>query len=724
MTDPGMIEEGAPEHLELNSISSTSVCLADLDGVKGPFSGAPLPYKLPCRADKDRTCQIVRHLSTWNEFLFQVRMEIREVAGARGQLAVMCFDSLELLIDDGDSQLHRIATLLHWLLSTHHCIRSFSARPTRFKSYKWLFREALLKSSSIEYLKLHFTSFQVCKDVCKVVAAAHHVKELELQSHEPTSAEVVSALLTLLKATNTLVVLKIPHVSKSGPDADQFLTLLAENNTLRELSVHESAFCEASVASRTRFADHPKSKCTLTTLAVGKGDEVWYQLSPVPTTLFMTWILQGLLTNSTVSSLKLMYVVVDRESVRLLCALFKESKVLRKFSLTSSLTDLRAQPRSAYDCWTEALAENESLQELTLPFGIWEVGSWKAFFNIMSRKRNLASVTINIYKVDYPGLRETCECVRESGVDSRVSFGTYYPSDSFDLLESTVFTEVSVVSFRDFTNVLRLLRQLPSYPHITSLMLDICAGDTTLSCAFADYMESSSTLRKLRLWLGSDGFRQHANGWRTDIFASLSRNNSIRELYMKSMHMYEQDVCLLADLVTSSRTIEKVRFGTATPAESGALVRLLSLGIATNYTLLNVSFEGPVDREAAKHMFILCDVARRNSDLVALAAHRCAQALERVSSHPALPELLSKLTSVSTAEAAAKVRSCLGSIEGMEQFMRLAGVVNEGVARSTREDGGTHLAGLNEHCWSHIRRYLKLYDVLCDDTGPHEAQGQ
>ncbi|KAL1429604.1 hypothetical protein MTO96_016036 [Rhipicephalus appendiculatus] len=90
-----------------------------------------------------------------------------------------------------------------------------------------------------------------------------------------------------------------------------------------------------------------------------------------------------------------------------------------------------------------------------------------------------------------------------------------------------VFSEVSVLSFGDFNNVVRLLRQLPSYPHITSARLDIWTGDMALSWAFSDYTASSSTLQKLRLCLGSDGSREDANGWRPAMFASLSRNNSI-----------------------------------------------------------------------------------------------------------------------------------------------------------------------------------------------------
>ncbi|KAH7958121.1 hypothetical protein HPB51_027893 [Rhipicephalus microplus] len=498
---------------------------------------------------------------------------------------------------------------------------SFCASPTRFKTYQSLFRDALLKSSSIEILKLNLTRFDVCENVCNIVAAAAHcVKELELHSDGLGTAGVVSALSTVLKTTNTLVILKIPDVIMTRMDADDFFRSLAENKTLRELSVNESAFTEASVASRTLFANLLEREDTLRALAISKGSEVWYRYSFMPTALPTRWILQSLLANRTVTSLNLAYVVIDGESARLLSALFKESKVLRKFCFASSTTDLRVQPRLTYDCWIETLAENDSLQELTLPFGIWEVGSWKRFFDNMSMKRNLTSVNISVDMLDYPCLPEICECVRVSGIYDRVSVSTYYSSESFDLLESKVFSNISFVSFGDFTSVVRLLRQMPLYPHITSVRLDIWTGDITLSLVFADYMKSSSTLKNLRLWLGSDGSLEDANGWRTAILASLFHCKSIREPDVTSMRLEQQDVYLLADLVTLSRSIETAHFGIFTLAESGALVRRLSLCIDMNYTLRRVSLESPVDREAVKHFFIVWDVARRNSDLLALAA--------------------------------------------------------------------------------------------------------
>ncbi|KAL3246264.1 hypothetical protein MRX96_057809 [Rhipicephalus microplus] len=308
MSYPGIIQGDAPGHLELYSTSSKPACL--VNEVRGPFSGTSLPYKLPCTADEHRCCQIVPHLSTWNEFLFQVRMEIRVVVGARCQLSVLSFDCPELP-DYGDAHLHQITMLLHWLLSTHHCVKSFCASPSRFKTYQSLFRDALLKSSSIEILKLDLTRLDTCKNICNIVAAAHCVKELELHSDVLGTVGVVSALSTVPKTTNTLLKLKISHVIMTRQDADEFFRSLAENKTLRELSVNESAFSEASVASRTLFANLLKREDTLGVLAISKGSEVWYRYSFMPTALPTRWILQSLLANRTVASLNLAYVVID-----------------------------------------------------------------------------------------------------------------------------------------------------------------------------------------------------------------------------------------------------------------------------------------------------------------------------------------------------------------------------------------------------------------------------
>ncbi|KAL3246238.1 hypothetical protein MRX96_057783 [Rhipicephalus microplus] len=100
----------------------------------------------------------------------------------------------------------------------------------------------------------------------------------------------------------------------------------------------------------------------------------------------------------------------------------------------------------------------------------------------------------------------------------------------------------------------------------------------------------------------------------------------------------------------------------------------------------------------------------------------CAQALERVSSHPALPQLVSEPTSAIMEEAAASVRNRFRSLQCMQDIMCLAGVVYQRVTCCAPGQGCKQLADLNDDCWNHIRRYLKLCDILCDVTGPHELE--
>ncbi|XP_037522662.1 uncharacterized protein LOC119399860 [Rhipicephalus sanguineus] len=110
----------------------------------------------------------------------------------------------------------------------------------------------------------------------------------------------------------------------------------------------------------------------------------------------------------------------------------------------------------------------------------------------------------------------------------------------------------------------------------------------------------------------------------------------------------------------------------------------------------------------------------RNSGIVARAARfakrtmcdrRCASALETLSRHPALVAELAEVLTVTDAEAASLVRTRLSHIQDMNEFMRLAGVVKDRVTCEPREDGCKQLCDLNEDCWRHVMRYLKLDDI-------------
>lgn len=699
----------------------TGICLADLSRARGSFSGAVVDYESPCTAAEGRTCQIVPHLSAWNEFLFHVRLELRELAGTRG--GQLCLTTLECqeFPDANEEQVHQSATLLFWLLSTHSCVTCVSANFWRLKAYRGLLADALV-NSTVKTIRLQLPRYLVSLEISKILSSAGRLEELELATSGQCSLEVLSALSMVLEVKASLTILKVPDVTMERSYADRFMAALKKNRTLKQLSFHESVLSEASLAWRASFAEYLANSTTLTTLSVGTDNELWHLYSFVPTSLSLKWILKGLVVNRVVSSVDLRNMTVDDESAELLQAVFAENRVLRKFSLTSQKGNSQFRPRPLFGSWIAALAQNDTLEELTLPFHVWRLDSWKAFFGTLSTRKNLRMVTVGVDISDYADLLPICRHLGESGADDKVSFGTYYIEENFDLLKWKVFSEVCVLSFGNFkSSVLRLFRQLPLFSHVTSARLDIWAGDKPLSAAVARYLEAASTLQKLHLWLGSgDGSNEDTDGWQSMILEALSRNTSVTELYVTAMHMDQHDIRLLADAVKNSRKIQKVQFGTVTLNESSVLVRQLSVGIADNYTLLNLTLDGPVAHDAVRDFFTVCDTARRNSGLVTRAAlfvsgarqeSFCARALEHVSDHPVLLEELCERGSLSKPAATSMIRSRLKSIEGIHEFMRLAGVVNKQVTCHKSHDGRTQLENLNEYCWKHVRQYLKIDDV-------------
>ncbi|KAL1480086.1 hypothetical protein MTO96_051334 [Rhipicephalus appendiculatus] len=97
---------------------------ANLDGFLSMFTGTTVNYRMPCTAAENRSCQILGSLSVWNECLCQAKTELRLVPKTRGHLAVASIEGIEgpFLRDHSVENLHKVATLLYWLLKQHRCV--------------------------------------------------------------------------------------------------------------------------------------------------------------------------------------------------------------------------------------------------------------------------------------------------------------------------------------------------------------------------------------------------------------------------------------------------------------------------------------------------------------------------------------------------------------------------------------------------------------------------
>ncbi|KAL3196813.1 hypothetical protein MRX96_045084 [Rhipicephalus microplus] len=173
--------------------------------------------------------------------------------------------------------------------------------------------------------------------------------------------------------------------------------------------------------------------------------------------------------------------------------------------------------------------------------------------------------------------------------------------------------------------------------------------------------------------------------------------------------------------VARSKTIRKLRLLAIFKDVATIFLRGMSADISQNDSLCSACLFVPSeDRNSRSLWFVVANTARRNTGYVARAAQfmnrrrcdtPCAAALDRVYRNPALVAELSKVLSISEADAVVAVRQRFRSIEGMHEFMRLAGVVKARVTCHPRDDGRAQLDALDEHCWARVRRYLQLDDV-------------
>ncbi|KAL3249022.1 hypothetical protein MRX96_056221 [Rhipicephalus microplus] len=443
----------------------------------------------------------------------------------------------------------------------------------------------------------------------------------------------------VIRIHSSLTTLKISELRLRGSRAQDLVAALKENSTLKELSIHGSVICEAG---RGVFADYLKIHTSLITLSVGADD--------VSNRNCFNWIVEGLL------------------------------------------------PGTDYNLWHAPLSNNDTLEELGLPFSIWKPEQWADFFWIAARKANLKRITVFVHVTAHRKLPTLCKVLKESGAEEKVSLGTYFVRHDVDLMYSKAFSDVDMFCFGDRLGQFVCLLQ--PFTHITSIRFTIRIGNLALASSVASYIEATTSLQKLRLILYGDESDTEENtdrSW-TEIAGALSLNRSINELgvyvdidYGDSDEesnviavLYREQIKRLVEAIRYSSTIRRINFGAGHSVAVATFLSSFSERVTDNYILVGFNICGTLSTESAHDCFKVQDTVRRNCGLVGRAAQfirelalgrRSAGALEQVWRHAALIDELAEQQSLSVAEVTPIVRRGLRSIEGLHDFMRLAGVV-------------------------------------------------
>ncbi|XP_075725076.1 uncharacterized protein LOC142767397 isoform X1 [Rhipicephalus microplus] len=561
---------------------------------------------------------------------------------------------------------------------------------------------------------------------CEVLLSMKHLEELrwEIPTCTATLLNTISALLVPSK-TLTVLDFNTPYITKE--QAWILLNALRANCTLRNLTLSSSAV----TAQPSMFVTFLSDTVALKHLrVVGK---------PYTESDALISVFRGMIFNGTVSSLELHQLSLDGYSAKLGARMLAHSRVLQSFGLLryfprvmfpiDKLRSVEAHKQTA--SWLDALSKNDTLQYTTLSVNIWTDECWKQFFPLLSRNDSLKEVTIVACENERSRLSEIAKKVEEVGCGEKVSFlvsfedscsdNRYY--ERYSLADCKNYSELQAsVRAEDNCTVLPVYRELSTYPPLTCLSLVLAEWKEELCWLLVKYVSTSCTLRKMDLKLHLASFQTELGDWWLALSQSLQRNRSITNFGMGVEGDRVEGAGRLGEAVARSKTIRKIRLLTPLLHTRVGFLKALCINISENYALCSVcvNWEVLCLPWESDWLAVIQNTVNRNLGYVARAAQflnqarcdiSCAAALDRVYRHQALIVELSKVLAVSEADAVVAVRQGYRSIEGMHEFMRLAGVVKTRVTCQPRDDGRPQLDALDEHCWARVRRYLQLDDV-------------
>ncbi|KAK8765229.1 hypothetical protein V5799_032162 [Amblyomma americanum] len=233
------------------------------------------------------------------------------------------------------------------------------------------------------------------------------------------------------------------------------------------------------------------------------------------------------------------------------------------------------------------------------------------------------------------------------------------------------------------------------------------------------FIEEAVNLKELRLrvsaacsyWMNFE--YPAANG---ALVKAISSNTNLDCVVLDGVNFPSSDCKVLAEAAVSGPHLNDLKLR----CESSDVFFLRHMAPVAESSYSIFRLEVWYHNEAEEEYRTVKQVTIRNSGLVIRAARfvmgdetsYCARALELVSGHPKLVEMLQHRAAASCDEVKEMIRGALCRIAGMNQFMRAAGVIKETVECCVGRDRETQLDELNEYCWMHIRIYLKVADIL------------
>ncbi|KAK8766340.1 hypothetical protein V5799_006881 [Amblyomma americanum] len=687
---------------------------------------ATLPHhlRLSCTRSRERpVCQLLGHLDACNDLLWHLGLQLREdERDDLGDLRLVVPSTFTRMWVQESACL--AINLLTLLFTQHRCLVHVELTEDIVK--RRFLRQYLASSPGVR--RVHVCCYdritrmveRIDEHVFELIPSVEQLEELVFRPRGIRIPYPVTTDMLGLDWPDKLTTIDIAELELNGPTATRFITRLKEINTLTRLAVGHEVF---SLPSFTWYLT--KKNSTLKVLALRSVHTCDLAITKR--------LVSAISTMTTLEELIVSVQFPSAQKMAIFAEVVARNGTVRSMTFTDPWTscergmlDYSCRPKTNCQGTGEvrlpALKQYCVHRSMTIDFYNFQESDCHSFFRALAADKTLMKVTV--FNLPTEGdLRETCRIIRDCGLERRVLIKSIYVH-STSLPELADCPEVSAVSLSACTRDMDLskaLGVLGSCVHLTSVCLDMDERffDGTFHGSLSEFIEGAANLRELRLTLDARFSAEIHLGHRvaqSTVVKAISSNTNLTTVTLRGFYLAESDCRMLAEAAVRGPFLHHLEVD----CHKGNLhfLRHLARAVNCSYNLLHVQV--PYCNEADQEHFAVQEATRRNSGLVIRAARfvmgdetrYSVRALEFVRRHPKLAEMVEDRAAVSSSEAKEMIRRALSSISDVNGFMRAAGVINERVECYTRNDGQKQLDELDDDCWSYLRKYLKVADVL------------
>lgn len=690
-----------------------------------------------CTKNDGRRCLLLQHRRDINEILMHAGLELREDIRGRssGDARLAVAETLECLCYECNQMPHRrqrqAMELAEDVLSEHHCITAVDL--TRFVVQRPSLLEALERKGTVRSVTVWAEDLDgTYFDNAKLVYILHLADQLIFTNPDwnrtsESTCPVHGRMVTL--HTRDLTTLDIGHVLLHSSEAHTFIRELWRNKTIADLTVGICVigFCCREFAAYLAKPDGTLKKLTYRIKASENENRSLMEEA-------IQIQIDAICRMATLEELTFDFVKTFPENTSdtaRYAKLVSLSPSLRRLWLSSRSNCHREQtapPNDAAQCmepWLAALRKNSKLNELCIDLWCFGETECRAFFEAVADNATLRSVVI--HHLPMTGrLDVMCKMIRELGLSDRVVVEDQYYiyQDVNSLLDCPEITGVTLTGqipeeLPHFMSVGAALDALSRVIHPISLRMtcDWFCRSTFDDLAACIRRRSAHTDIELDMhsWWPTESERQREYIL-SGLFRALASNPKLTRISIHGLPALGKN-CLkeFAEGLRKNRNRNLIQVHIV-PA-CGYDIRGYKLGYAMARRLKEAAKFGNIVLAAIQ------ETVRKNANRVSAAADFVqhwqysdygVRYIEAVHDHPYLLELVRDGAAVSNGQAKAMIREALQQIRwcGLDEFMRLAGVVRLKVECIGRRRNRVQLTDIGEHCWLQIRKYLKLCDVV------------